>query len=270
MWMSSVTMLVLAVSPGKMLLAPLGGVEFTSEARRAASQAIAQTLEARHYDAFGPAALEAKLSPEAQAELKDCVPEVPGCYTKLAPSLGAQSAIVGTLARAEGQIAIDLKVVSIDGALLASSRGRAKDEAGLPAALEAATLALVVQFEAAPLPLEPPPPPSLGVSFWAPVISGVVVLGAGTYMTIAGQSGLDAAQREVANMTISETEGGLRINQNTIQRNVGITGLCLGAASIVAGVIFGRPKVEPKPPVELSLGGALVPGGGALALSGVF
>jgi hypothetical protein len=270
MWMSSVTLLVLAVSPGKMVLAPLGGVEFSGEARRAASETIAQTLAARHYDAFGPAALEAKLSSEEQAMLKDCVPEVPGCYTKLAPSLGAGSAIVGALTRVEGAIAIDLKVFGADGMLLASARGQARDEAGLPAALEAATLALVVQFEAAPLPLAPPPPPSLGAAFWAPVISGVVVLGAGTYMTIAGQSGLDAAQRDVANMNISETEGGLRINQYTIQRNVGITGMCLGAASIVAGVIFGRPKEEPKPPVELSLGGALLPGGGALSLSGAF
>ena len=44
----------------------------------------------------------------------------------------------------------------------------------------------------------------------------------------------DAANRDVANMVISETEGGLRINQYTVQRNVGITGMCLGAASIDA------------------------------------
>ena len=268
MVMTSVTVLMLAFSPGKVAIAPLAGVDFLLESRTSAAEQIAQTLAQKHYDVLGPAALASVLSTQEASELAECEPTVANCYTHFARVLGAQSVIVGTMGRLEGHIQLEVKVFDLDNKLLASARGVAMTDGGLTEALTQVATALVVQFEADPAPLQPQPPPGLGVAFWAPVISGVVVIGAGTYMLVSALNDLAAADKE-RGTTLSESDYGIRVSQDTVQRNVGITGMSLGAASIIAGAIFGRPPAALNP-APIALGGSLVPGGGGVTLSGSF
>jgi hypothetical protein len=269
MVMTSVTVLMLAFSPGKVAIAPLGGVDFLLESRTSAAEQIAQTLAQKHYDVLGPAALASVLSTQEASELSECEPTVPNCSTHFARVLGAQSVIVGTMGRLEGHIQLEVKVYDLDNKLLASARGVAMTDDGLDAALTQLATALVVQFEADPAPLQPQAPPGLGVAFWAPVISGVVVIGAGTYMLVTALNDRAAADNQFASDAITETAYGQRVSQDTVQRNVGITGMSLGAASIIAGAIFGRPPAALNP-APIALGGTVLPGGGGVTLSGSF
>lgn len=271
MSMTVVAMTACGVSPGKASLAPFGGPQLL-DVRTAAAQTLANSLVTKHYTVLGPAAIDGLLSPDQQLALKDCVPEVVGCYTKFATTLAVDSVIIGTLGKASdsGQVSIDVKVYSAaDSHLLASATGQAANEGSLPAALEQLALALVVQFEVAPEPVVPPPPETgLGAAFWAPVISGLVVAGAGTYVLVSAVVDLDAAKKE-RGTSISEEDYAVRVSKDLVQRNVGITGISLGAASILAGVIFGRPKPAPAP-VSVSLGGFVTPSGGSVVLRGAF
>jgi hypothetical protein len=265
--LTSVALAVLAVSPGLIALPPFTGGGLNPEARAAAAERLGQGLAARHYGVLGPGRLGEALSPEQQQTVAGCLAPEAGCFAGLARELGAASVAVGVVSAYSGRLAVEVRVVrATDGRLLAAARGQAANAAALEATLDELAVALVVEFEAAP---EPPAAltgsSGLGVGFWAPVITGGVVIAAGAIALGTALSDLDGI-RAARGVTLFDPEAGQQLERAIKQRNSGIAGMGLGAASILFGALFGRSEAAPRAPV--ALGGWVGSSGGGVVVQG--
>jgi hypothetical protein len=265
--MTSFLLAALTASPGTLAVPRFSG-PLSPEALTQAAEQLAAALTTRNYSVVAPTRIAALLTPEQQGALKDCV--ATSCFTSFCGLLATESVVLGAVTQVEQTLQLTVKVVrASDGLVIAAARGRAVSLDALGPALEALALALVVEFDAAPAPTLPPPPgpPSLGLAFWTPVILGAVVLGAGGYTLGAAMVALDQARKE-SGVTLTQPEAVLAIERGVRQRNVGIFGMGLGAASIIAGALFGRPNAPPQ--TAVSVGGWLGPTGGAVVVRGTF
>jgi hypothetical protein len=263
--LTSVALVVLAVSPGLIAVPPFTGGGLAPDALAASAERLGQGLAARHYDVIGPRRLAEALSPDQQLAVAACRAPEAGCFTGLARDLGAASVAMGVVSAYSGRLAVEVRVVrATDGRLLAAARGQAANAAALEGTLDELAVALVVEFEAAP---EPPASASrsssLGVGFWAPVITGGVVIAAGAIVMGTALAELDGI-RAARGVTLLDPEAGLQLERAVKQRNSGIAGMGLGAASILFGALFGRDEVRPRAPV--ALGGWAGPSGGGLVV----
>lgn len=238
--------LVLSVAPGKLVVRPLEG-DAPSVQRAEATELLVQGLTAHHYPA---------VPSEGQP---DCGPTDLTCQVPQAIAQGGESLVQGTLTVGQQ---LDVRVVRVtDGHVVAS--GHAELTNGeLGPAVERLVQALLVAFEAPPAPVEPPPPPTLGAHFWTPIISGLVVAAAGGFVFGTALIALDQTR---ANLTLTPMEAALQIDQEVKQRNLGIVGMSLGAASILAGLIFARPEPAPVAVTAWATGQ-----GGGLVMTGRF
>lgn len=265
--LTSLAMLVLAVSPGKMALFSVDGAGFTSDERTAWAEQTEKALIAKHYDVVAARAMP----PGLLGQAKSCGANL-DCLGAVAEAVGAESLLVVKASRTGERVLIEIRVYDTKGAWArATSRAEAASIAEVPATLDAAVTALVVQFEVSAEPAPAPAPRGLGVGFWAPVVSGLVVMGAGGYTLGTALADLDAARkaREVALTPEEADEAGRRVSRDIAQRNLGIVGMCFGAASILAGVIVTLTSPAPAPP-PVSVGAMISPSGGAVQVSGSF
>lgn len=264
---------VLAVSPGNVAVPPMAGAGFTPEVLTATAERVALTMNSKHYDAIGPGEIASMLSADEQRSWAACVPGVVECYAALGAPLKANSLLVGSLTRSGASIVVELKLVGVvDRRLLAASQGQAASLDALTAAADEAVTALILQFEAAPRPVEPAAPGQqvLGAPFWVPVISGLVVMAAGGIVLGTALADLDAVNR-ARGVTLTSEEAGRLTNIGIAQRNLGIVGLCFGGASIGVGAIFGRPtSTVALSPAPVTVGAIIGPAGGSVAVRASF
>lgn len=263
--LTSLAVLVLAVSPGKMALFSVDGAGFTSDQRTAWAGQMEKALAAKHYDVVAAGSMP----PGLLGQAKSCGANL-DCLGAVAEAVGAESLLIVTASRAGERVLLELRVYDTKGAWVrATSRAEAASVAEVTTALEAAVTALVVQFEVSAEPAPAAAAPRLGVGFWAPVISGLVVMGAGGFTLGTALADLDAA-RKARGAALSPEEAdkaGIRASRDIAQRNLGIVGMCFGAASVLAGVIVG---LQSPPPPPISVGAAIGPSGGAVQISGSF
>lgn len=270
----SVLVSVLAVSPGNVAVPPLAGTGFSPEVLAATAERVALTMNSKHYDAIGPGEIASMLSADERRRWAACVSAgAVECYAALGAPLKANNLLVGSLTRAGASIVVELKLVGVvDQRLLAASQGQAASLDGLTAAADAAVTALILQFEAAPRPAQPAAPveQALGLPFWVPVISGLVVMAAGGIVLGTALADLDAVNR-ARGVTLTSEEAGRLTNLGIAQRNLGIVGLCLGGVSIGVGAIFGRPtSTVALSPAPVTVGAMIGPAGGSVAVRASF
>jgi hypothetical protein len=261
--LTSLAVLVLAVSPGKMALFSVDGQGLTNEQRATWADRVKQALADKHYDVLTTDAMPPGLAGQAGscgADLR--------CLGAVAEAVGAESVLVAVVSRAGDRNRLELRVQSTgDGMVLASARAEGGALGEVASAVDAAVTALVVQFEASAPPPEPPArKPGLGLRFWVPVISGVAVMAAGGFVFGTALVDLDAT-RKAQGVTLTDEEAGARITAGIAQRNLGIAGMSLGAASILSGVIWGTVPADASP---ISVGAFLGPSSGGLRVTGSF
>ncbi len=247
MFASPLALLLLSVAPGPLVVRPLEGEAPQAQRVEATAQLIARLIE-HHYPAM------------ASDGQPPCGPTDLTCQLPQAIAQGGESLVQGTLSAQQ----LEVKVLRVaDGRVTASGHAELAN-GDLAGAVERVVQALLIAFEAPPAPVEPPAPPTLGARFWTPIISGAVVLAAGAFVFGTALVSLDQT-RSAAAMSLTSSQAALQIDQGVRQRNLGIVGMSLGAASILAGLIFARPE-----PAAVALSPWVSGQGGGLVLSGHF
>jgi hypothetical protein len=263
MW-TSLLLTMLTVAPGHLAVPSFSG-PLPAETLTQLAEQLGQSLSAKHYTVVAPASAAQVLSAEQQAGLAACRPQTPSCFGSFATALGCQGVALGAVEKDGQALNFEVRIVSVpEGTVVATARGHADSLSVAPAALEEVAKALVVQFEVTP-EAAPKAEGSFNAKLWTPVIAGLVVLGAGIFVFTSALVSLDAT-RAAAGKTLTDAEVSFQIDQGIRQRNLGIVGMSLGAASILFGVIFGR---DPSP-TKVSMGWWLDGTSGGLVLHGRF
>ncbi len=263
--LTSVVIAVLSVAPGHLVVPRFSG-PLPPETLSTLAEQLGQALSAKHYTVVPPARAAETLSVEQQQGLAACSPQAPRCFAAFAAALDCQSVAIGTVAKSAEGLQFEVQILSVpEGRLLATARGHAASLADAPAALEEVAKALVVQFEVPPEAPRSSAEGSFNARLWAPVIAGLVVLGAGVFVFTSALLSLEAT-RNAAGKTLFEPEVSSQIDQGIRQRNLGIVGMSLGAASILFGVLFGRAPAT----TAVSLGGWADASSGGLLVRGGF
>jgi hypothetical protein len=248
MFASPLALLLLSVAPGPLVVRPLEGDAPSVQRAEATAQLIVRLTE-HHYPAM------------ASDGQPPCGPTDLTCQMPQAIAQGGESLVQGSLSAQQ----LEVKVLRVtDGHVTASGHAEVTN-GDLTGAVERVVQALLIAFEAPPAPMEPPAPPTLGARFWTPVISGAVVLAAGAFVFGTALVSLDQTRSAAAAMSITSSQAALQIDQGVRQRNLGIVGMSLGAASILAGIIFARPE-----PAPVALSPWVSGQGGGLVLTGHF
>lgn len=247
--------LVLA-SPRVIAVMPPEGAQVASEVRESVQAELSRLMAEKHWSTVDFATTR---DAQALASLRACG-ENPTCYERAARELGADGVLLVAVAQRAPGIQVDLTLLGIrDGRVIGRARGDSRE--GAAGAVEEATAALAVQFDAMPLPAEAPTPQqprsrrTRGAGFWAPVIAGGVIMLAGAFTVGYAQIDLNATNGRIASTVFADdTQADVgRARTDVAMRTAGIVGLCLGAVGIGAGIFFYersaylRPEVIPSP-----------------------
>ncbi len=267
--------LSLGATPKTLVLMPFQTAQVSKELSSFSAEHLAQVLNTRGFEVLTPQAVSSMLNLERQKQLLGCSEGAKSCLAELAGALGADAVLTGTMARLGQTFQIDVKILNaLDGKSLALAHASARNEEDLVAALDEAATALVNQVNpvatVAPAPSVTSSERALGAAFWGPVIGGGAVAIAGGVtlgLAVSSVERLKSAPGDGEDpLSVSEAQRQLQ-TAGTL-RTVGVVGLGVGVAAVLAGVIFGRPAEAAQTSVSVSLvpthEGAMVGVSGAL------
>lgn len=183
------------------------------------------------------------LGMERQRQLLGCPPEEGSCLAELAGALGVEAIVMGSLARTESGLLVNLRVLNaVDGAPLETPSARVPSQDALLDWLDATGAALraklLQRFRPSEVKAEAAPT-------WVPgVVGGVLLAGAAACFTV---SALDYAAL-TSNTPLTGDIGAVRGTGEALQW-AGIGLAVLGAAGVVWSIVWGASQ----PPVKVSV-----------------
>jgi hypothetical protein len=206
--------------------------------------------------------LGAVLGLERQKQLLGCGES--SCIAELAGALGTDGIVLGDVGKLGTSLALNVKVLSAQGALLAQYNAQVPSADEMPSALEVAASALLGQLARSlhQPQLEPKalaPSPLRAVAPVALAIGGVALAGGAACLVVTGvkYSAVQNAQT-VQDANLFATQGKLWQPIGYVLAGVGAAGLITGAIMMLAGP-------QPVVPTVTILPG----GGGSVGVAGV-
>lgn len=280
--------LALAAAPGipastplKLAAPMLSGPNLSDKEAEFYVEHLAQQLAGRGLQVTTAKQIRTLLGLERQRALAGCGDNASSCIEELANALGVDGILTGEIGRFEGAFQVNLKVLSpLNGRTLVAYSARVESEQGLLdeltyAARKMAT-ALADQFRRTL-----PPPTALVLeaevsaerparrSAWVPAAIGVVALGAGTVFYLQANQRYTTLKTSTAPIGAEDARA-LR-NDGSLYQTVSLVGVGVGVAALAtAGTMFffrrdSAEQAQPPPQV----GATLLPGGAAIAITGV-
>lgn len=252
---------LLAASPAPRVVAPDWVVSRAEPALAAFyAEELARLLRAQGVAVVTAQELAVLVGQERQRELLGCSGEA-SCLTELSSAIGCDGTLVVNLTRLDDALTANLKVLSTrDGRALAEARAEAGSERDFRARLEAAAASLADQL----LP-ERRARAQATRALVPAVVGGAVLLAGGVSLALAWNQGrqLDAELARAHAVTPAA---------QTLARDgraLEVAGWC--AAGIgMAGLAAAGALALWAPPAPVQASATVLPGGGAVALQGVW
>jgi hypothetical protein len=234
------SLLVLSAAPLKVAVPDFSVISVDKESASFFMDRFANRLRAKGLAVTTPAEIEAVLGLERQKALLGCSESSSSCQAEIAAALGADAIIRGRIARFGQRFELSLTLIDpANAAVLASLSPSASDEGKVIDTLETSADELASKLYAVKRQGEAPPvaqvheTPSQGSSRWVAAIPLAVGVGAGIFGAVELATSYDTAKR-IETAPNYESVG----SQAKLERALGISMLCVGAAGITTAAIL--------------------------------